>query len=66
MVGGDGDVVGGQVGDAAAPVVTGLLLAVLSWQQILEIYAAVPIFLAFLVIIGLYFIFPSVSNSIEK
>lgn len=41
--------VGGQIGDAAAPVVTGLLLAVLTWQQILEIYAAVPIFLAFLV-----------------
>ena len=41
--------VGGQIGDAAAPVVTGLLLAVLTWQQILEIYAAVPIFLAFVV-----------------
>ncbi|PKB78926.1 MAG: MFS transporter [SAR202 cluster bacterium Io17-Chloro-G9] len=41
--------VGGQIGDAAAPVVTGLLLAVLTWQQILEIYAAVPIFLTFLV-----------------
>ena len=41
--------VGGQIGDAAAPVVTGLLLAVLTWQRILEIYAAVPLFLAFLV-----------------
>lgn len=41
--------VGGQIGDAAAPVVTGLLLSVLTWQRILEIYAAVPLFLAFLV-----------------
>ena len=34
--------VGGQIGDAAAPLVTGILLGVLTWQHILEIYAAVP------------------------
>ena len=41
--------VGGQIGDAAAPLVTGVLLGVLTWQHILEIYAAVPLFLAFVV-----------------
>ena len=41
--------VGGNVGDVAGPVLTGLLLATLTWQAIISIYAAVPIFLAFLV-----------------
>ena len=41
--------VGGNVGDALGPVLTGLLLVTLTWQAIITIYAAVPIFLAFLV-----------------
>ena len=41
--------VGGNVGDVIGPVLTGLLLATLTWQAIISIYAAVPIFLAFLV-----------------
>jgi len=40
--------VGGSVGDVAGPVVTGALLAVLSWREILSLYAVVPFFLAFL------------------
>lgn len=41
--------VGGNVGDVIGPVLTGALLASLAWQSIITIYAAVPIFLAFLV-----------------
>lgn len=41
--------VGGQIGDAAAPPVTGILLGVLAWNGIITIYAVVPLFLAFLV-----------------
>ena len=41
--------VGGNIGDVIGPVLTGALLAVLAWQAIITIYAAVPIFLAFLV-----------------
>ena len=41
--------VGGNVGDVLGPVLTGLLLATLTWQAIITIYAAVPLFLAFLV-----------------
>ena len=41
--------VGGNVGDVLGPVLTGFLLATLTWQAIISIYAAVPIFLAFLV-----------------
>lgn len=41
--------VGGNVGDVAGPVLTGLLLATLTWQAIISIYAAVPVFLTFLV-----------------
>ena len=41
--------VGGNVGDVLGPLLTGLLLVTLSWQAIISIYAAVPIFLAFLV-----------------
>jgi MFS family permease len=41
--------VGGNVGDALGPVLTGVLLVVLTWQAIITIYAAVPLFLAFLV-----------------
>ena len=41
--------IGGNIGDAISPVATGFLLGYLAWQDILSIYAAVPIFLAFLV-----------------
>ena len=41
--------VGGQVGDAIAPFVTGFLLLTLAWQQIISIYAVVPLLLTFLV-----------------
>ncbi|MFQ6028861.1 MAG: MFS transporter, partial [Dehalococcoidia bacterium] len=40
--------VGGSIGDVVGPVATGALLAVLSWREILSVYAAVPFFLAFL------------------
>ncbi len=42
--------VGGSIGDVVGPVVTGALLAVLTWREILSVYAAVPFFLAFLAI----------------
>ena len=41
--------VGGQAGDALAPVVTGFLLVTLAWQQIISIYAVVPLLLTFVV-----------------
>lgn len=41
--------VGGQIGDALAPPATGILLGFLAWREIISIYAALPIFLAFLV-----------------
>ena len=41
--------VGGQVGDALAPPVTGVLLGFLAWREIISIYAALPLFLAFMV-----------------
>ena len=41
--------VGGNIGDVLGPVLTGLLLFTLTWQAIITIYAAVPLFLAFLV-----------------
>ena len=41
--------VGGHIGDVAAPTVTGLLLGWLTWQNILTIYAAIPIFLTVVV-----------------
>ena len=41
--------VGGQIGDVLAPPVTGFLLGFLVWREIISIYAAVPLFLAFLV-----------------
>ena len=41
--------VGGNVGDVLGPFLTGLLLITMTWQSIITIYAAIPIFLAFLV-----------------
>ena len=41
--------VGGNIGDVLGPALTGVLLLTLSWRGILSIYAAVPLFLAFVV-----------------
>ena len=41
--------VGGNIGDVIGPFVTGILLLTLTWHAIITIYAAVPIFLTFLV-----------------
>ena len=41
--------IGGNIGDAVSPVVTGFLLGYLAWKDILSIYAVVPMALAFLV-----------------
>lgn len=41
--------VGGNIGDVAAPAVTGFLLGVMAWQDIIKIYAVIPLFLAFAV-----------------
>ncbi len=41
--------VGGSVGDVAGPVATGAILGALSWRGILSLYAAIPLFLAFLI-----------------
>ena len=51
--------VGGSIGDAISPIATGFLLTYLTWQNILSIYAAVPIFLAFLV----YWAFQNIGKS---
>ncbi len=42
---------GGSIGDVAGPVVTGALLAVLSWRGVLSLYAAIPLFMA---VVGLW------------
>ena len=41
--------VGGNVGGVLGPFLTGFLLLTLTWQAVITIYAAVPMFLAFLV-----------------
>jgi MFS family permease len=41
--------VGGNIGDVAAPAVTGFLLVIMAWQDIIKIYAVIPLFLAFAV-----------------
>ena len=41
--------VGGNIGDVLGPALTGILLGVLTWQEILSIYAALPLFLTFVV-----------------
>ncbi len=53
--------VGGQIGDVLAPPVTGFLLAFLAWRGIISIYAALPIFLAFLV----YWAFKNIGRTSE-
>ena len=42
--------VGGSVGDVAGPLATGALLIVLSWKEILSLYAVIPVFFAFLAV----------------
>ena len=51
--------IGGNIGDAVSPIVTGFLLGYLTWQCILSIYAAAPIFIAFLV----YWAFKNIGNT---
>jgi len=54
--------IGGNVGDAISPVATGFLLGYLTWQDILSIYAAVPIFIAFLV----YWAFKNIGRAVDE
>jgi MFS family permease len=54
--------VGGQVGDAIAPFVTGLLLVVLAWNEIISIYAVAPLLLTFLV----FWAFKDIGRSGEQ
>ena len=42
--------IGGNVGDVAGPVATGVLLGVLTWQRVISIYAVAPLFLAVLTV----------------
>lgn len=51
--------VGGNIGDAISPVVTGFLLGFLAWREILSIYAVVPLFIAFLV----YWVFKDIGKT---
>ena len=39
--------IGGSFGDIFGPVITGLLLAVLAWREVISIYAIVPIMMTF-------------------
>ena len=41
--------IGGSIGEAFGPIVTGVLLGVLTWRSVLGIYGAIPLFLMFLV-----------------
>ena len=41
--------VGGNIGDVAAPVVTAALLITFAWQDIIKVYAIIPLLLCFLV-----------------
>lgn len=40
--------VGGSIGDVAGPLVTGALLLFLTWREIINVYAAAPVFLGLL------------------
>ena len=53
--------IGGNIGDAISPVATGFLLGYLAWQDILSIYAAAPIFIAFLV----YWAFKNIGRAVS-
>ena len=54
--------IGGNIGDAISPVATGFLLGYLAWQDILSIYAAAPIFIAFLV----YWAFKNIGRAVGE
>ena len=41
--------IGGSIGDVLGPLLTGVLLGAMTWRGILGVYAAVPLFLTFLV-----------------
>ena len=41
--------IGGNIGDVAGPAITGFLLLVLAWREVLSIYAVAPLLLAFVV-----------------
>ena len=41
--------IGGNIGDVTGPAITGFLLVVLTWREVLSIYAAAPLMLAFVV-----------------
>jgi FSR family fosmidomycin resistance protein-like MFS transporter len=41
--------VGGNIGDILGPAITGVLLAVLAWREIISLYAVLPLFATFLV-----------------
>jgi sugar phosphate permease len=51
--------IGGNIGDAISPVVTGFLLGFLAWREILSIYAVVPLFISFLV----YWVFKDIGKT---
>ena len=42
--------VGGSIGDVAGPLVTGALLALLGWRELLSIYAIAPFFMGFMAV----------------
>ena len=44
--------VGGSIGDVAGPVATGALLLLLTWQQLLSVYAIVPVILGVLALLA--------------
>jgi MFS family permease len=44
--------IGGSVGDIFGPVITGLLLGILAWRDVISIYAVVPLLMAFWFIWG--------------
>lgn len=54
--------IGGNIGDAISPIVTGFLLGYLAWKEILSIYAVVPILLAFLV----YWAFKNIGRTMPE
>ena len=63
--------VGGSIGDIFGPVVTGLLLGILTWRGIISIYAIIPLIMAFWVIwafkgIGTQNTHSKISESTQK
>lgn len=54
--------VGGSIGDVAGPLVTGALLFILTWREIISIYAAAPLLLGLLAI----WAFRNIGHTREK